>query len=208
VSGCCYIGVDGDLGDSGISNFEVALCGEPFDDIESNGRGELLGGEPESFGLPFGWFWEVFEFHTGNNVYRDSPDLLSLPILPSSFFPLLEFDLGALAKRSVSLAFAEVFIGDAHVVRSSIQPENRVYLCTLGFEVGQLMSLLPSSEVMMSCRAWEIFLSFPFFDFRLRFLPFPPSLPPVLDSLLLEEVNEASMCGLGGLRCCLRQDVC
>jgi hypothetical protein len=58
VSGCCYIGVDGDLGDSGISNFEVALCDEPFDDIDSNGSGEL-GGEPESFGLPFGWFWEV-----------------------------------------------------------------------------------------------------------------------------------------------------
>jgi len=95
VSGCCYIGVDGDLGDSGISNFEVALRGEPFDDIESNGSGELLGGEPESFGLPFGWFWKVFEFHPGNIVYRDSPDLLSLPILPSSFFFLLEFDLGA-----------------------------------------------------------------------------------------------------------------
>jgi hypothetical protein len=64
-----------------------------------------------------------------------------------------------------------------------------------------LMSLSPSSEVMMSCRAWEIFLLFPFFDFRLHFLPFPPSLPPVLDSLLLdEEVNEASIilgCGLG-----------
>jgi hypothetical protein len=131
VSGCCYIGVDGDLGDSGISNFEVALCGEPFDNVESNGSGELLGGEPESFGLPFGWFSEVFKFHPGNIVYRDHPDLLSLPILPSSFFPLLEFDLGELAKRSISPAFAEVFIGDAHdVVRSSIQPENRVYLCT------------------------------------------------------------------------------
>ena len=79
----------------------------------------------------------MFEFHPGNIVYRDSPDLLSLPILPSSFFPLLEFDLGALAKRSVSPAFAEVFIGYAHVVRSSTQPENRVYLCTLGFEVSR-----------------------------------------------------------------------
>ena len=79
----------------------------------------------------------MFEFHPGNIVYRDSPDLLSLPILPSSFFPLLEFDLGALAKRCVSPAFAVVFIGDAHVVRSSIQPENRVYLCTLGFEVSR-----------------------------------------------------------------------
>lgn len=89
--------------------------------------------------LPFGWFWEVFEFHPGNIVYRDTSSTETVQtFFPSQFFhlrffPLLEFDLGALAKRSVSPAFAEVLIGDAHVVRSSIQHENRVYLCTQCF---------------------------------------------------------------------------